>query len=234
MTAPTPPATGAPADGAPQPPAPAPVPQPPAAGPPAQPPADPAGDKPADDGAKFTQADLDRIINDRLTRAQQSWQAQQAERDKKIAALFGGAPADGDSALTAEQVLEQAQQITQTARDEANHAKAEALALAAKIKPERLDTFVKLVDLRGALADVDGNDATAVRTAIKAAVDAKVAEFPEWKTDATPPLPGASTANPNGAPGTPTLDQQIAKAEAEKNWRVAINLKRQRAAQQSG
>jgi hypothetical protein len=174
--------------------------QPPAQGAPATGPQQPAATQqatppkptPPPGGEKtFTQADLDRIINERLTR-------QEKTLGDKLAELFGGKPADGGGAVKPEAVLQQAQQMLDTARTTANTATAEALAAAAGIKPERIATFIGLANLTGVLKDVDQNDGVAVKAAIKAAVDAKAAEFPEWKTTTAPP---ASGGDRSGAPG---------------------------------
>jgi hypothetical protein len=192
---PTPPAPQAPP--AQQPPA---VPTPPAqpATPPAAPPAAstaPAtGQQPPEagkDAPKFTQADLDRIVNDRMDRFEKSF-------GDKLAGLFGAKP-EGDGKTTPEQVLAQAKAITEQAQTRANFATARSFAQAAQIKPERLDALLGMVDINAALTNVDTANVAAVDAAIKAAVDAKAAEFPEFK--AGPALPGSSTANPNQPPG---------------------------------
>lgn len=148
----------------------------------------------------FTQADLDRILNERLSRQEKSL-------GDKLAALFGNKTDDGDSTTKPEDVLKRAEDMLATARTTANNATAEALAQAAGIKPERIETFIGLANLAGALKDVDQNDAAAVKTAIKAAVDAKAAEFPEWKTTTAPAASGGDRSAAAGGKKTYTRAQ---------------------------
>jgi hypothetical protein len=190
----TPPAPApAPAPVGGQPPAPAPAPAAPPAPAPVggQPPA--VGTPPAPVPAPpktFTQADVDSIIQKRMTSFEDSFA-------KKMSGLFGTEPADGGK-LTPEAVLQQAkdiasgaQQVADGARLERNLTYAESLAKEAGIKPERLDVFLGLAGLAAALKDVDQNNPTAVKAAIKTAVDAKVTEYPEWKTTAVAAASGA-------------------------------------------
>jgi hypothetical protein len=180
--------------------------------------------KPGPPPAKtFTQADLDRIINERLSR-------QEKTLGDKLAELFGGKPADGDGAAKPEAVLQQAQQMLDNARTTANNATAEALATAAGIKPERISTFIGLANLTGVLKDVDQNDPAAVKAAIKAAVDAKAAEFPEWKTTTAPPASGGDRSGAAGGKKTYTRAQLEAMSADE----LAANADDILAAQREG
>jgi hypothetical protein len=129
----------------------------------------------------FTQAELDSIIQKRMSGFEESF-------SKKLAGLFGGEPA-GDGAPKPEAVLKQAQDAIDSTRQQAHLTMAETLAEKAGIKPERLDVFLGLANLKGALKDVDQNDPAAVKAAIKTAVEAKATEYPEWKSEQ---LPGAS------------------------------------------
>lgn len=202
----------------------------PAAPPPAGQPA-PAVEppKPADPAARtltLTQTELDAMIGDRLKRDRE------AQR-KQFAAAFGITdPADSDGKQTPDQALAQAQTLIDQAQARANTASARSFAQGAQIKPERVDTLVGMVDVKAALSGVDVNDLAAVDAAIKAAVTAKAAEFPEWKQG--PALPGSSTANPNGAPGIPNIDERIAAATKAGDHTTAIALKRAKARQQPG
>lgn len=220
-TPPTPPAP--PANGAPpaQPPAPVPAPpaQPPAPAPPAAQP--PAVETP--NGKTFTQTDLDRILTDRLDRQQKAF-------NEKLAKFFGGDTGEGDSKAAPDPV-EQAQAMIDQAQARANTATARSFAQSAQIKPDRIDTLVGMVDMKAALSGVDSNDLAAVDAAIKAAITAKVAEFPEWKATA---VPAASTANPNGVGGIPNIDERIAAAQKAGDHTTAITLKRAKARQKSG
>ncbi|WP_460407331.1 hypothetical protein, partial [Actinophytocola sediminis] len=223
MTDTTPPATPAPTTPA------APAPTAPAAVTPPATPAAPATGQPAADAPKptdpgdqkFTQADLDRILTDRLSR-------QEKTLGEKFAKLFGGEP-EGDGKQKPEDVLAKATAMVEQAQARANAASARSYAQDAGIKKDRVGTLVGMVDMTTALSGVDTNDAAAVEAAIRKAVDAKVEEFPEWKAST---VPGASTANPNGAPNQPDIDAKIAAATKAGNHREAIALKRQKMRQQ--
>lgn len=220
QTAPAGPAQGAPPA----------VPAPPPAGPAApaagqQQPAAGEQPKPTEpEGKTFTQADLDKILTDRLARQEKSF-------NDRLAKFFGGDTGEGDGQQKPEDVLAQATAMIEQERQRANTAWAHSCAQAAQIKPERIGVLIGQVDLKAALADVDATDTTAVNAAIKKAVEAKAAEFPEWKATAAP---ASSTANPNGAPGVPDIDARIAAATKAGNHREAIALKRQKQRQQSG
>jgi hypothetical protein len=149
--------------------------------------------------------------------------AQEKALMAKFAKAFGVAPQDADPA----KVAEQAQQQAGTYQKQAQAAMAESLAVLAGIKPDHVARFVKLVDLTGALKDVDPTDGTAVRAAIKTAVDAEAKLLPEWKGGALP----ASSGGDRQAGAAATLDEQIAAATKSGNWREAISLKRQKAHQ---
>ena len=192
------------------------------------PPAQPATGEPAatqaDEGKTFTQADLDRILTDRLARERKASEDKQAEFNKKLAALFGGTtPEDGRP--TGEQLIEQMQGMVAQAQDRANTATADAAARLA-VRDDRVGALLAMVDVKAALKDVDASDTAKVNEAIKKAVDAKAAEFPEWKRTA---IPGASTANPNGggAAGKPTYTRdQLAKMSADELAKIADDLPR--------
>lgn len=180
---------------------------------------------------QMTQDRFDQLWTERLDRAKQSWQQEQkqaeAERNKALAAALG--ITDPNATPDPAKLLEQAQQQAQASRDMAVNATAQSLALAAGIKPERVETFVAIAKQAGLFNNVDLSDANA-RTALKAAVEAKVNEFPEWKGSALPPSSGG-----DGQGGTnPTLTERIAAAESAGDWKTSIALKRQRAREQAG
>lgn len=182
--------------------------------------------KPAEPAAKtltLTQTELDAMIGDRLKRDRE------AQR-KQFAAAFGiEDPAAGDGKQTPDQALVQAQTLIEQAQTRANTASARSFAQTAQVKAERVDTLVGMVDMKAALSGVDVNDLAKVDAAIKAAVEKKAAEFPEWKATS---VPGASTANPNGAGGIPNIDERIAAATKAGDHATAISLKRAKARQQ--
>jgi hypothetical protein len=158
----------------------------------------PVGQQPAapaqGDAKTFTQDELDHHLNDRMDRFKKSMGAE-------FAKLFGiDVAGEGGAKPDAEQVLAQARQVVEQAQTRANTATARSFA-ATSVRDDRIDTLVGMIDVNAALANVDANDANAVNTAIKAAVDAEAAKFPEWSRTAAPQLPGSSTANPNQQTG---------------------------------
>lgn len=199
-----------------------PVPTPPPSGAPATPPAGQQG------GEKtFTQTDVERILKDRMDRFEKSVAEKQTDAMKKLAEVMGWQ--DPAAAKDPAELLKQAQQETGAVRNVAVAAVAEALALRAGIKPERIETFVAIAEKANLFKDVDLTDASA-RAALQAAVEKKAGEFPEWK-GAT--LPGASGGDGQGG-ANPSLDERIATAEKANDWKTAITLKRQKAREQKG
>lgn len=168
---------------------------------------------------------MNRIVTERLAKAEQSWQAKQTEQMQKLAEAFGWQ--DPNATPDPAKLLEQAQSQATAAQQRADNAEAKTLALAAGVKPERLDLFLRLVDVAGALKDVDRSKGDAASTALKTAVDGALTAAPEFKGAV---LPGSSGGDGQGG-STPSLDEQIAAAEKNRDFRTAIALKRQKAQQ---
>lgn len=173
-----------------------PVPTPPPSGAPAAPavPTAPASTQPAAPAAAepsktFTQDDLDRILTDRLARQEKTF-------TDKFAQALG--ITDPNAVVDPAKALADSQAALSTAQSFAQASAAEALALAAGIKPEKVGDFVRLVDLKGALKNIDAADPAAVRAALKTAVDTKATAYPEWTGSA---LPGSSGGDRSGAAG---------------------------------
>lgn len=175
--APAPDGQQAPASGTPTP-----VPTPPPSAP-AQP-AAPAGQQPAQGTTPaektFTQADLDRIINDRLKQQEQSL-------TKKFGEVFG--VTDPNATTDPAKLLEQAQQQATAAQQRADLADARSLAALAGVSKDHIDLFLKLVDL-GPLKDVDRANTAAVSAAIQQQVDAALTAAPMFKGSALPAASG--------------------------------------------
>lgn len=205
-----------------------PVPTPPPSAP-AQPaaPAAPTGD---DEPLNLTKGRFNEIITTRINEVKQSLAAEQAaaqaERDKQLAAIFGVAPSD--TPPDPAELLKQSQAEVAAAHQRADLADTRALAIAAGVKPDRVDLFMRLVDVGDVLKDVNRGDGAAISTALKSAVDTALTAAPEFKGVA---LPGSSGGDLKGG-AAPSLDEQIATAEKNRDFRTAIALKRQRAAQQ--
>ncbi|ACU35595.1 hypothetical protein [Actinosynnema mirum] len=170
---------------------------------------------PAAEAKTFTQQDLDRILTERLGR-------QEKTLTEKFAQVFG--ITDPNAAVDPAKALADAQAQATAALARADQADARALAVAAGVRPEHVETFTRLVDL-SPLAKLDRSDAGAVTAAIKAQVDAALVGAPMFKGAA---LPAASGGDRQGA-GQASLAEQIAAAEKAGDFRTAISLKRQQA-----
>lgn len=204
MTTPTPSGDPTPTT---TPPAGDPTPNPPSGG------GDPAGGTPpkpdGDPGKTFTQADLDRIIADRL-------KTEKTRFEQQLADLQATA---GKSELEAAQIkAQQAEEKVGTVTKEsaARLAKTEA-KLAAHLaggKPDRLNAILSQADLTDAVSDTGEVDEGKVKTAI-----AKVLEdFPEWKADKVPGSSG-SELNPGGESKPSFTRKQIQDMSQEERVR---------------
>lgn len=171
--------------------------------------------QPAQQGAqqgepKFTQADLDRIINDRITRERESQQ-------KQWMAALG--IQDPNAAKDPQQAAKAAQEQAATATQFAVDTLAEAVALSAGIKPDRVPVFLAVAKQAGLLTNVDLAKPTEARTALTAALTAKAGEFPEWKASTVAPSSGGDRGVPQNGKrqwAKSELDN-MSHAEMEKN-----------------
>lgn len=112
---------------------------------------------------EITQAELDEMIEKRLTKARKGWDAeitQAAERAKMDEAAR--AKAEKDDATAA------ANEATNAANRKLVVADAKVAALAAKVPADRVNAFVRLADLTEVEVDDDGTvDETALSKAVK-------------------------------------------------------------------
>ena len=194
------------------------TPAPPAGGAPATPPS-PAGEPPAggdtppapgDAKVDLTQKQLDDIVAKRL-----------AEAEKKHAKALADLQATaGKSELEAAQIkAQQAEaaktEVTKTSASRIAATEAKLAAHLAGARPDRLDAILKQADLTDAVSDTGDVD----ETKVKAAIDAVLVAYPEWKGEIpAPPPPGASgVPMGGGTPTTPTsfTREQIAKMTPE-------------------
>lgn len=127
----------------------------------------------------FTQDELEGILKDRLGRERQGWEARLAEQNKALAAALGYK--DPAAAPDPADAVKAAQASAEAALQRADTASARALAIAAGIPKESIPVFMRLVDVAGALKDVDRADDAAVETALQAAVDEALAAAPAFK-----------------------------------------------------
>lgn len=154
------------------------------------------------DGGKgeksFTQADLDRIINDRLTKQQDSMK-------KQFAQALG--IEDPNAETDPAKLLEQQKSATSEAQKRADAAEAKSLALAAGVKPDRVDRFAKLVDVDSALKDVDRSDSSKVSDALKSAVASTLEDVPEFKASSANVPSTSGGDRSSGDSGKPVYTQ---------------------------
>lgn len=187
--APTPTPPAAPPAPVPTPPANPPAPQP---TPPAQPPT-PSGQQGSE--KTFTQADVERILKDRMDRFEKSVADKQGEQLKKLAEAMGWQ--NPEAAKDPAELVKQAQAQATAEQQRADLADTRALALAAGVKADRIDLFTKLIDVGDVLKDVDRGDANAVSAALKSAVDSALSSAPEFKGSALPPSSGGDRGQPS-------------------------------------
>lgn len=176
--------------------------------PPADPPADPppSNDPPADPPADppvgektFTQADLDKLIGERLAK-------EKVKYDQQIKDLTDNAGKSEVEKLTAERdrYKDQAESGSKSGAERLAKAEAKTAALAAGGRGDRLAKIVAEANLDGVVDD----DGTVDETKLKTAVDKVLTDFPEWKAN-----PGSSGGELGGkdAEGKPTFTRQQIK-----------------------
>jgi hypothetical protein len=136
----------------------------------------------------FTQEDVDALIGKRLAQERRQWEAdakQAAEREKMDEAeRLKAEKADAEKAA-ADRVAAANQTLVK--------ADAKVAAIAAGVKAERIDAFLRHVDTADIAVDDDGSVDGA---AVKAAVDKALADVPEFK--AAPGTPGRSGGELDG------------------------------------
>lgn len=163
----------------------------PPAGDPPPPPPDPAGDKTAD--GTFTQAEVDALIAKRLGR-------ERANTEKFLKDAAERESLDESDRLKAEKA--DAEKAADEARREVLAERvslaAERAALAAKVNPERVDRFLRMVDL----SDLDSltADGKVDADAIAKAVAATLEDVPEFGAGAPKPPGGGDFSGSGGAP----------------------------------
>lgn len=147
--------------------------------------------------ALFSQADLDRIIGERVA-------AEKAKHDKALADAQALAGKNETEKLTIErdQATQRAQEATQKAAERVAKTEAKVAALAAGANPDRVAAIVRNADLAAAVKDGDVDEA-----AVKAAVEKVLTEYPEWKK--APGGPSSSGGELNGGDsGKPTFTRK--------------------------
>lgn len=140
------------------------------------PPKDPPAAPPADDEKKFGQADLDRLISERL--AAEKKKHDQALADERAKA---GKTAEEKAELERAQAERDSKEKITAAQTRAVQAEAKGIARDLGARPDRLAAILKQADLSKAATDDGDVDEAAVKTAVEAVLK----DYPEWKADKT-------------------------------------------------
>lgn len=140
---------------------------------------------------KFSQADLDRIVGERIA-------AEKAKHDKALADAQALAGKNETEKLTIErdQATARAQEATQKAAERVAKTEAKVAAIAAGANPDRLAAIVRNADLSAAVKDGEVDEA-----AVKAAIDKVLTEYPEWKAKPGGPTQSGGEMNGGGGDG---------------------------------
>lgn len=184
-------------------------------------PPEPAGDKPADEGKTFTQADVDRIIAGRLSKYSDYDQLRQQvtelaplkEQVATIAKAFGAK----DDTPPDPAVL--AQQVTQEQAKAREASVQLAVYRSPAAKSADVDGLLDSTSFQRTLAEVDPNDAAAVDAAVKTFVDAN----PRFKAATEDPFPSAGQAGigVTGGGSSPSDPRSADLAQIEADLRAA-------------
>lgn len=180
-----------------------------------------AGEKPADDGKTFTQADVDRIIAGRLSKYSDYDQLRQQvtelaplkDQFDTIAKAFGAkADTPPDPAVLAEQVTQEQKKAREASVQLAVYRSPSA-------KTADVDGLLDSTSFQRALAEVDPNDSAAVDAAVKTFVDAN----PRFKAATEDPFPSAGQAGigVTGAGSSPSDPRSADLAQIEADLRAA-------------
>jgi hypothetical protein len=147
---------------------------------------------------KFSQADLDRIIGERLASERAAWQ-------KKLddAAELAGKSETEKLQTQLEQANTRATEVTQKAAQRVARTEAKVVAHSLDARPDRLDAILKQADLSKAVKDDGEVDEAAVRTAVEAVLK----DYPEWKKSSTTSQSGGEL-NGGGGNGKPNFTRK--------------------------
>ncbi|TFV91397.1 DUF4355 domain-containing protein [Blastococcus sp. CT_GayMR16] len=149
--------------------------------------------------AKFTQADLDRVLQTRLAEEQGKWQ----KKLDDAAALAGKSETD-KLTIERDQAKAAATETTQKAAQRIAQTEAKVAAISAGANPERVTAIVRNADLDSAVKDGEVDEA-----AIKAAVEKVLTEYPEWKATAGSSVTASGgEMNGGGNNGKPTFTRK--------------------------
>ncbi len=177
----------------------------------------------AGDGKTFSQADLDKVVSDRLARAQKKWDtdhaaavqaAVQAELDKQKLSNEERLKLEKDEAD------KRAATATQTANARLLKAEAKVVALAAGVNPEFVDDVIALAKVEGDSFFTDGEPDP---VKIKASVDAALVKRPFYKAGNSGQGFGSDMGGGHGGTSTvQQLEQRI--SEARKAGDISLSM----------
>jgi hypothetical protein len=177
--------------------------------PPAPPPADPLADPPKDE-TKFSQADVDRMIADRLKRAKPADYDELKGKAKRLDEIEAASASELEKAVKTARAEGESEA---TKRANGRLVAAEARALAAEAKFRNPALAVKSVDLSSVAVGDDGEVDSA---AIKKALDDLAKSDPYLVLSDEPPKPPPTFGGgPRPTPPTPTDPRSADLAQIE-------------------
>lgn len=173
----------------------------------------PKADPPkTDEGPKFTQADLDRILGERLA-------AERATAQRKIQEATELAGKNETEKLTIERDQAKQREAEATAKATERIARTEAKGIARDLdaRPDRLTAIIAAADLSKGIKDGEVDEA-----AMKAELERVLTEYPEWKKAPGGPTASGGELNGQGGGGKPTFTR--AQIEAMSSQEVADRI----------
>lgn len=209
------------------PPAPANPPADPPANPPADPPANPPADPPGDPSRRLTQAEVDRIVEDRLARERAKYSDYGDLKTK--AESFDALEEQGKTDLErAQEAQRSAEEQAKTASERASTIARRSAIIAEAAKANAIDPeeVVALLPTDSVTVDDDGQ-VTGAEQAVKSLLERKQHLVGERR-------PGPGDGGPRTPAPSPSRDDEIAQAEKDGDIPKSIRLKQLKAAEQAG
>lgn len=164
----------------------------------------------AGDGRSFSQADLDRIVSERVTAERKRHEQAIADEREKA-----GKSAEEKAALEQQQRERDAKEKITAAQTRAVQAEAKGVARDLGARPDRLAAILKQADLTEAMSD----DGDLDEAKVKAAVEAVLKDYPEWKAEKGTTKSGGELGG-GGGEGKPTFTRkQIQDMSSEERVR---------------
>jgi hypothetical protein len=179
-------------------------------------------------GKTFTQAEIDRIVQREKRKAAEA-ERKRIEDEAKTAAM-----SETDKLRSAKDAAEKSALAAVTAANQRLvQADAKVTALELGAKPDRVTAILRLADL----SDIEVDDQGVVdAAAVKDAVNAVLADFPEFKASESSSDTNTTTRNTNVGGGSnpaggggkvPSLQEQYAAAQKAGNVPLMMSLNRQ-------